>query len=469
MPTKSGSIIKLIRLYISVSLLISFLIHICTIYTYLNMVSMQSSLIFDESIILIPLVDNKISLNLFSWKFNLKNPFYFSIDLFGLFILFLAYIIGFFSLMALDTRLYWKNIGYYFSFNTFTIVVFLLTSTTNVVIFFLLYECLLIPSFLFVYFVSPSRRAIQASLYFVIWTQVGSFLVLLVIAYMVSISGCYDFVYLRTFKFTNFESVCMYLLLFLGFGFKIPIWPFHFWLTKTHVEAPSGFSIYLSGFLVKSALYGFYKLSNLFDGDINTTFFISICLIGVLDASLKMWGQTDLKKLVAYGTIQEMNLIYLVFCWGDVNGVVGGILFSVTHAFLSALMFFIVDCFYRRYKTRSFVEINGILHFTPNLAISIFFMCIFFGGIPGTIKFVVEFYIFGGFLDISPFLCLFLMFISNVFGLVGFSKCWFNATFGMNTKKIKYIPLDLTIKELYIIVFCHIFLMMFSFFPSFLF
>jgi len=80
------------------------------------------------------------------------------------------------------------------------------------------------------------------------------------------------------------------------------------------VEAPSGFSIYLSGFLVKSALYGFYKFTNIFQLSINTTFFITIAFIGVVDSSLKMWGQSDLKKLVAYGTIQEMNLIYLVFC-----------------------------------------------------------------------------------------------------------------------------------------------------------
>jgi NADH:ubiquinone oxidoreductase subunit 4 (subunit M) len=72
--------------------------------------------------------------------------------------------------------------------------------------------------------------------------------------------------------------------------------------------------MYLSGFLVKSAVYGFYKLTNLLGCDINTSFFSTICIIGVVDSSMKMWGQTDLKKLVAYGTIQEMNLIFLTFC-----------------------------------------------------------------------------------------------------------------------------------------------------------
>ena len=109
------------------------------------------------------------------------------------------------------------------------------------------------------------------------------------------------------------------MLLFLGFGFKIPVWPFHYWLTKTHVEAASGFSIYLSGFLVKSALYGFYKLTNSLGVNVDTTAYILIAMLGIVDASLKMWGQKILKKLVAYGTIQEMNLIYLTFCWGDIR------------------------------------------------------------------------------------------------------------------------------------------------------
>jgi NADH:ubiquinone oxidoreductase subunit 4 (subunit M) len=69
------------------------------------------------------------------------------------------------------------------------------------------------------------------------------------------------------------------------------------------------------------------------------------------------------------------------------------------------------------------VEVNGILHLTPNLGIAILFMCVFFSGLPGTIKFITEFYIFSGFLEISVFSFFFLMFVANVFGLIGFSKC----------------------------------------------
>jgi len=396
----------------------------------------------------------------FSWvKINL------TLDFFGFILLFLAYSVGFLSLLALDTRIYWKNYKYYLAFNIFVLIVIFYTTVTNILIFFLLYECLLLPSFLFVYFISPSRRAIQASIYFVVWTQLGSFLVLCCMAYIMSIHGAFDFYSLKNIVFTESEMFYLYLFIFLGFGFKVPVWPFHYWLTKTHVEAPSGFSIYLSGFLVKSALYGFYKLTNCFCGSINTSVFLVICMFGVIDSSLKMWGQTDLKKLVAYGTVQEMNLIYLVFCWGDINCVNAGILFTATHAFLSAMMFFLVDCIYRRYHTRSIVEINGILHFTPNLAIFVIAMTIFFAGLPGTLKYVVEFYIFSGFLEISPTSCFILMCAANAVGLIGFSKCWYNLVFGGRKDIFHVFPLDLTFKEIYMLVYCFFFLFFFSFFP----
>lgn len=461
--------LKIIRILLILSLLISFFVHIFIFWIYVTYIHIYLKLPISSNMLVLPKYQVG-SFNISQIDFlgfnNLK--LYLTLDFFGLILLTLSYVVGFISIMALDTRLYYRNINYIFSFNIFVLIVYLYVSVSNIVIFFLLYECLLIPSFLFVYFVSPSRRAIQASLYFVIWTQIGSFLVLCTVVYMVSISGHFDFFSIKYFRFSNYEVLYLYLFLFLGFGFKVPIWPFHYWLTKTHVEAPSGFSIYLSGFLVKSALYGFYKITNLFTCSLNTTFFITVAFVGVVDSSLKMWGQTDLKKLVAYGTIQEMNLIYLVFSWGDINSITIGILFSATHAFLSALMFFIVDCVYRRYRTRSIIEINGILHLTPNLGISIILMVVFFAGLPGTIKFISEFYLFSSFFEISPLMCVLLMLIANVFGLIGFSKCWFNSIFGTNKNYKNFNIADLTFKEVLIIAFSLYFLFIFSFFPNFL-
>ena len=287
-----------------------------------------------------------------------------------------------------------------------------------------------------------------------------------VVFYIISITGCLNFFLIKNYNFNNIEIFFLSTFLFLGFGFKVPIWPFHYWLTKTHVEAPSGFSMYLSGFLVKTALYGFYKISSIFGSELNSVLFSSICIIGIIDSSLKMWGQTDLKKLVAYGTVQEMNIIYLTLCWGDTLNVISCILFCLTHAFLSTLMFYLVDVIYRRFNSRSVVEVSGIIQTAPNLSIFIFIMCVFFSGLPGTLKFTVEFYIFSSLFDLSPLSCFITFFIANCIGLIGFSKCWFNVIFGMSYKNKNQIIMDLTIKELYIICFSLFMLFITCFFSN---
>lgn len=450
---KHDVIYNFVKLLLLISLGSSFILFLLFLFFYYNYCKLLNNYNLFTGFYITP----KIFYN-FSFL-----SFEYCIDLFGIILLFLGYFVGILSLLALDNRVYWKNIKYIFTLNIFIVIVFFYVFSTNVLMFFLFYEFLLIPSFLIVYYVSPSRRAIQASLYFLIWTQIGSFLVLLVIAYLISVVGSGNFNDIKVYNFTYNESTVIYFLLFMGFGFKVPLWPFHYWLTKTHVEAPAGFSMYLSGFLVKSAVYGFYKITILLGNDINTTVYSTLCIIGVVDASLKMWGQTDLKKLVAYGTVQEMNLIFLTFCWCDSNAIVGGILFSATHGALSALMFYIVDCIQRRFNSRNVVELSGLLQITPLLGISIIIMCVLYAGLPGTLKFTCEFYIFCGLFEITPTITIFTFIIANVLGLIGFSKCWFDATFGMHLKNHSIAPLDLNIKELYIIYIPIFFLFLFTF------
>jgi NADH:ubiquinone oxidoreductase subunit 4 (subunit M) len=159
-----------------------------------------------------------------------------------------------------------------------------------------------------------------------------------------------------------------------------------------------------------------------------------------------------------------MSIIYLAFCWGDSIVLLGGILFCITHAFLSSLFFYLVDCLQRRYNTRSVVEISGILHLNPNLGICILISVVFYAGLPGTLKFISEFYIFSGLLECTPFSCLMLLYLTNFLGLIGFSKCWFNVVFGLTIKNQDKLSVDLTIKEFLIISFCVISLLFFNFF-----
>lgn len=455
---KNYSSVHVVRFTLLMSILVSFFVNVLVFWLFIK--SYYSSTI---SFLYSDVVLN--NLDIFFYRMPLTSLFSlkFSIEFFGFIFIILAYIVGFISFLVLDTRLFWKNIRFMFICNFLIFVIFMFVIVNDVLILFLFYEAMLIPSFLFVYFVSPYRRGVQASLYFLIWTQIGSLLVLSCVSYIFYTVGNTSFTSLRDFSFTGDEAWFLYLLLFLGFGFKVPIWPLQYWLTKTHVEAPAGFSIFLSGFLVKTAIYGFYKITNEFGSEIDTSFFSVFCIVGVVDASLKMWGQIDLKKLVAYGTVQEMNIIYLAFLWGDSGAFIGGVLFCITHAFLSSLMFFLVDCIQKRYQTRIVSEISGILHTTPNLGIAILFMQILYSGLPGTLKFLSEFYIFSGLFCTAPLSMIIIMYIANFLGLIGFSKCWFNVVFGLNLKNQDKMPVDLTWKDFFIIFICVFSMFIFGF------
>jgi len=118
-----------------------------------------------------------------------------------------------------------------------------------------------------------------------------------------------------------------------------------------------------------------------------------------------------------------MSLLYLVFVWGDTLCFIGGVMLCITHSLLSSLMFFLVDCIQKRYKSRLVSEVSGILHTTPNLGVALLTMVVLYSGLPGSIKFTSELYIYSGLFETAPFVSILILFVANFLGLIGFSKC----------------------------------------------
>ena len=138
----------------------------------------------------------------------------------------------------------------------------------------------------------------------------------------------------------------------------------------------------------------------------------------------------------------------------------------VTHSFLSSLMFFLVDCVQKRYKTRLITEISGILTKTPNLGIACLLMVVLYSGIPFSIKFSSEIYIFSGLFESSMITFMLLIYSANFIGLLGFSKVWFNCIFGLSMKNGKNPQLDLNLKDSLIIFICVFFSFYLNFFSN---
>lgn len=199
-----------------IALISSFFLYLvlCSFYFFFFIKS-GSNLIFSYNIV--KMVPFKSSLDI------LGTNVIINIELFSLLLILIGYIVGFLSLLAMDTRLFWKNVKYVCYFNIFMAIVFLFSIVHNFFIFFLLYECLMLPSVIIVYYVSPSRRALQASIYFLLWTQLGSFIALIGVMYIVVFYGVSTFPELAESSLSLNEVYLLYFLFFLGFGIKVPI------------------------------------------------------------------------------------------------------------------------------------------------------------------------------------------------------------------------------------------------------
>ena len=337
-----------------------------------------------------------------------------------------------------DNKYFLKNNFLILIFPAFILFIVCLVYSSNIFSFFLFYELLLVPSYFLVLKTSPNRRSVQVANYFLLWTQMGSFLVLLGLCFY------YKFNQNNTFMhYQNKYNLIIQILIFLGFGVKVPLWPFHFWLSKTHVEANTGFSIFLSGILVKAAVFGLYKFIYIFNN--NVWLFLTITLISMVDASIKMCAQNDLKKLVAFSTIQEMALMTFLLLIPSFKNNNVLFIFIVFHTFLSGLFFWIVDCVYRRYNTRVVYNIKNLSNLTPNFSALIITSVYIFLGLPFTIKFSIELYILKVMYNFNLFVAVVIGFVINYIAAVVFFKTFIFINFGTN--HILKIT-DLTKKEI---------------------
>jgi len=319
--------------------------------------------------------------------------------------------------------------------------------TDSMIIFFFSYEMLLVPSFFILYKFAKTRRCVEAAYLMFFWTQFGALFLILAFLYLFFICGSSTFssisnTYLSPFE-VNFIFVCMV----IGFGVKLPIWPFYGWLPKAHVEASTNFSIFLSGVLVKFAFFGLLKC--LISVQLEPTFIYvyPFLTIGIVDAVLKLFYQIDLKKLVAYSTVVEMHWLTICVVSGQSNLMLASFCMLISHALLSTNSFLLVDAIARRFKTRLITEISGINFLCPKLFLCALLNTLIFLGFPGSIFFVSEFLFFSFFIDLFPLLAVFLLIFLYLLGPTFFFRSWMNALFGFSTALTLRLPVDLSIRE----------------------
>lgn len=324
-------------------------------------------------------------------------------------------------------------------YSALVLVTIIFIKTSSIVTLFICYELFLLPSAVLVWLLSPNKRGKKACLFFVLWTQLGSLMVLAGVLYLRVYMGIHSFYQIKAESIDTPWFIEMSLL--LGFLFKVPTFPFYFWLTKTHVEAPTSFSIFLSGFLVKIAIFGLYKFLP-FLSDSSILLGTVLSLIGSVVSSIAFLFHVDIKKLVAYATVQEMGVLTaLLLITQTVNlGAVSILL--LTHTLLSSLYFSISDVLYKKMSTRSYLATTGLMYTAPKIAGYIATSILFFRGLPLTAKFPAELALLDSLASIELYVLIYVAFFILFMGNLLFSMAFKRLLVGNPTEYSNFYDLS---------------------------
>ncbi|HYV35465.1 MAG TPA: NADH-quinone oxidoreductase subunit M [Gemmataceae bacterium] len=207
-------------------------------------------------------------------------------------------------------------------------------------------------------------------------------------------------------------QITMFLLLFIGFAIKVPLFPFHTWLPDAHVEAPTPISMILAGVLLKFGGYGIIRICYPicpFAAEYLAVAITIVAMINIVYGAFAAMAQTDFKKLVAYSSISHMGYVILgIAVWskdgpGYWSWAMNGAMFQmIAHGITSAGMFFLVGVIYDRAHHRNLDNFRGLNEPMPlygGISAIIFFAAM---GLPGMCGFVGEFMVILGTWNFSP-------------------------------------------------------------------
>ncbi|MDH6090011.1 NADH-quinone oxidoreductase subunit M [Umezakia ovalisporum] len=316
----------------------------------------------------------------------------------------------------------------------------------DLLLFFFFYELELIPLYLLIAIWGGGRRGYAATK-FLIYTAVSGVLILASFLGMVWLGGSSSFA-LGGLNTTSLPLGSQLLLLagvLVGFGIKIPLVPFHTWLPDAHVEASTPISVLLAGVLLKLGTYGLLRFGMfLLPG---AWFFLAPWLAGwavvcVLFGSCCAIAQSDMKKMVAYGSVGHMGYVLLGAAAGTPLSVLGAVVQMISHGLISALLFLLVGVVYEKAGSRDLNVVGGLFNPERGLPVvgSLMVLGVMAGaGVPGMVGFVSEFMVFRGCFEVFPVQCLLSMFGTGLTG-VYFLILMNGAFFGRLSAGVSVLP-----------------------------
>src|SRR6188474_2710091 len=284
-------------------------------------------------------------------------------------------------------------------------------------LFYIFWEVVLVPMYLIIGIWGGANR-IYATIKFVLYTLVGSLLMLVAIlatAYAYAFAhggswvGAFDFETLRAYAgtggFADGLQLLAFVAFFLAFAIKVPMFPFHTWLPDAHTEAPTAGSVMLAAIMLKLGAYGFIRFAVPLYPSAALTFapvIIVLSLIAIIYGAIVALVQPDLKRLVAFSSVSHMGFVTLGLFVFTEQGVQGAILQMINHGLITGGLFLLVGVIYERTHDRTIAKMGGLAARLPVWAAIFGFFVFASAGLPGLSGFVGEFLSMVGTFLVSP-------------------------------------------------------------------
>nr|QJH91590.1 NADH dehydrogenase subunit 4 [Varuna litterata]QRK27367.1 NADH dehydrogenase subunit 4 [Varuna litterata] len=356
--------------------------------------------------------------------------------------------------------------GIFVLMNLILLLSLLLTfSSLNYLFFYIMFEMSLIPTLILILGWGYQPERIQAGAYMLFYTLALSLPLLgsLLCVYM----KCYSL----TMLLSNFILECSwvnniwYFSSVMAFLVKLPMYMFHLWLPKAHVEAPVAGSMILAGVLLKLGGYGLVRILMMFQKiSLSVSWlWVSISLVGGVLVSLLCLRQVDMKSLIAYSSVVHMSMVLcglMIFSWW---GMMGAVVVMVGHGLCSSGLFCLANMVYERAGSRSLLVSKGLLNFMPSMGLWWFLFSVGNMAAPptlnlfGEISLIVSLMSWSGMSIIS---LMFLSFFSAAYSLYMYSLSqhgiFFSSLYSCSSGKVReylllflhWFPLNLLILNL---------------------
>jgi NADH-quinone oxidoreductase subunit M len=263
----------------------------------------------------------------------------------------------------------------------------------DLLLFYVFWEAMMIPLYILIgVWGGPGR--VGATIKFVVYTLAGSLLMLVSVIALGLSAGTFD---MR--EIGESSSTWIFLGFAAAFAVKAPLWPFHGWLPDTYRESPAEVSAILSGVISKAATYGFLRIGLVFFPSVVAdwrTVILVLATIGLVYGSLLAFRAPDIRGVIAYSSLAQVNLIIIgLFAVND-SGLSGALLQMVTHGLVSATLFLLAGAVERRAATGELGRLGGMARGRPVLATTLITAGVIALAVPGSSAFAGEFLILNG-------------------------------------------------------------------------